>query len=800
MGQVPRSNAPVASRLAVVQATCWPCLLGPCFLGSRFWRGPFAVSVSLLLIAFGTAVANGQTETPLYFANNVDFKIPYNVGNAAADVVEVQLHYSLDKGNTWSMVARQSAPTGHFDFRAGAETEYLFGLRTIDRNQRAFPADRPRGEVRIRVDTTRPELEATLQADASGRIVTRVQARDAAIDPESVVIQYQLPTDRQQTPAAWQDVGPASLANELRSSPSFSPKFDSSQSDRYFQDQFAWWPQLPAVGSDAAFPLKLNVRVSIADLAGNRTDYVEEVLLDYAAYQKNLQLTTPAETSSSVGRPASVPPFGESIAATLDPQGSYAQPLQQSSKPIGSGVNTGRVTQPGPNRQTDPYSASLPQSNPPNRVTTAFPSGPLPPTSQPPVSTPYGDGQPPAHAGSAAAHPASLHQPPAAAPTRLASSASSTQDITAGSQPSGPAVVWASQAEPSTQNQTFQGSTLDSPPALPAVPSQLQNMSLPHTAPPEQRDSNPSPHANETRIGYQSSSSGPQPVPGNPDLVMSVGTTHPTIRDSRQTGGAGSGTVVQSPTDAANTVGSSGTFAGASGSPGQVPATLATHRPAHTRQQLLQMANPINSTKFLLTYGIDAIAPQDVEEVGLWLTADGGQSWRKWAVDADRQSPIAVSVDEPGIYGFRIVISGRDGLTSRLPSAGDPADMWVRVDNQKPQVEITSVPYGRGAQAGKLVVHWQAADEQLTLRPITLVYSDRPEGPWTTIEANLSNSGTYVWTVPAEAPPNVYLRIEARDTAGNVGRYLLAHAISLADLVPRGRIKALQPVSENSGK
>ncbi len=209
----------------------------------------------------------------------------------------------------------------------------------------------------------------------------------------------------------------------------------------------------------------------------------------------------------------------------------------------------------------------------------------------------------------------------------------------------------------------------------------------------------------------------------------------------------------------------------------------------------MDLARPTNQSKFLLTYDVDAIAPQDIREVGLWMTHDGGQSWRKWAIDNDKQSPFTVTVPNPGIYGFRIVVSSRDGINSRIPKGGEAADMWVRYDNTKPQAKITSVPFGRGINAGKLVINWKVQDEQLTLRPISLAYSDRPEGPWTDIEVGLRNEGSYVWKVPQQAPERIYIRLKARDTAGNVAINDLPHPVNVANLIPRGRIKDIVPLN-----
>jgi hypothetical protein len=202
----------------------------------------------------------------------------------------------------------------------------------------------------------------------------------------------------------------------------------------------------------------------------------------------------------------------------------------------------------------------------------------------------------------------------------------------------------------------------------------------------------------------------------------------------------------------------------------------------------------ISTKRFRLNYGIDAIDPSGVAKVDLWMTRDGGRTWNSWGSDPDNASPFPVEVQEEGRYGFRIVVHSKDGLTGRGPSSGDTADMWVHVDTQSPLARITSVPYGRGDEAGRLVINYSVNDPFLVLRPITLAYSRGPSGPWTMIDEGLRNEGRYVWKPTSNVPDRIFLRIDARDTAGNVGVHQLSQAIDVSGLIPRGTIHGVTPV------
>jgi hypothetical protein len=199
------------------------------------------------------------------------------------------------------------------------------------------------------------------------------------------------------------------------------------------------------------------------------------------------------------------------------------------------------------------------------------------------------------------------------------------------------------------------------------------------------------------------------------------------------------------------------------------------------------------SRRFYLEYDIESAGPEGVAEVELWATQDGGQTWEKWGVDADKQSPLDVQVDEEGVYGFRIVVVGRNGLAAAAPQPGAPADLWIGVDWTPPSAEITAVVYGTGARSGELDIRWIAEDRRLSDRPITLSFSESREGPWTTIATGLPNSGQYFWKLDGSIPMQIYLRIQCQDEAGNSTEFIIREPVNTAGLSPKGRIRGFRP-------
>ena len=143
------------------------------------------------------------------------------------------------------------------------------------------------------------------------------------------------------------------------------------------------------------------------------------------------------------------------------------------------------------------------------------------------------------------------------------------------------------------------------------------------------------------------------------------------------------------------------------------------------------------------------------------------------------------------------MVQSKDGLTGQGPSSGDDADIWIVVDTTAPLAQITSVPYGRGAEAGKLVINYKVADPLLTLRPITISYAANPAGPWEIVKEGARNESRLAWKVSREVPEQIFLKIEAVDRAGNIGTHVLSQPVDVSGLVPRGTIHGVTPVGIN---
>lgn len=220
---------------------------------------------------------------------------------------------------------------------------------------------------------------------------------------------------------------------------------------------------------------------------------------------------------------------------------------------------------------------------------------------------------------------------------------------------------------------------------------------------------------------------------------------------------------------------------------GPPPSTVGDSSAGNIKPQLT------SSKSFALEYDLDSVGPAGVRAVELWVTTDNGETWQKWGEDEDKKSPFDIQVESERNFGFRMVIVSNNGLAGRAPEPGDAADVQVEVDSTIPTARLLQAGYGVAEHSGQLDIRWEAEDLHLGQRPVTISFSESPDGPFSILAAGLPNDGQYYWTIDPRTPRKLYLRLEVRDEAGNVAVDQTLEPISLEGLSPRGRIRAVVP-------
>lgn len=634
----------------------------------------------------GPAQSVPHSMPPAVPTNQTSFGIPIEIHQHPERISEFQLLVSNDQGANWGLYQRRQPNDTEFLFEATQDGEYWFSMRTIDRNQQARPSGPPRPELVVAIDTQKPQLRLDAVITQTGSIVSRWNAIDPTLRPQTFKLQYRATGGLLRRAGDWLDVravpGELTRAGEL-------------------EGDIDWWPEIDAPS--------LELRAEIRDAADNVTVVTRRI--DIPKVARQLRPDTP--------RTAFLPkdPIQEHRQLTGDSAGLNWPSQTTNERGNGNPAGNGTQSQGSPNRIAD---STMSSGNPASDANRALQG--------------------------------------------------SVQTVMASTSPAQEERQPGQGARPQEQRSTPSGF---SPPNL------VQSPTAPQTAPlqsPYQMASQPMRDESANDL----SPSGDRQY--NQGATGTVDTPTPPLNSIQRDGGSSFQNELRQPTTDANR-----------GVEEILPGTLPSPVQTSPIQQVTlppgEHALLTNRRQFRLTYEIDAVRPEAVDEVELWMTKDGGNRWEMWATDPDRQSPFPVDIPDEGIYGFRIVVTSTEGFSGRAPQAGDLADIWVDVDLTRPQAVIKAAPLGQGPQAGKLIIQWQATDRKLATRPVSLYYAETLEGPWSVIAAGLENTGTYPWRVDSQIPKQIFLRMEVKDRAGNLAVHDFATPVDLHRLNPTGRIR-----------
>ncbi|HZY85041.1 MAG TPA: hypothetical protein VFE78_09440, partial [Gemmataceae bacterium] len=185
----------------------------------------------------------------------------------------------------------------------------------------------------------------------------------------------------------------------------------------------------------------------------------------------------------------------------------------------------------------------------------------------------------------------------------------------------------------------------------------------------------------------------------------------------------------------------------------------------------------VNSKRVTLNFKVEDVGPSGLSGVELWYTQDC-KDWKKHDAPPQAHSYV-IEVDEEGMYGFTLLAKSGLGLGKEPPAPGDLPQVWVMVDLSKPVVTLGEITPNVNGKTGSVAIRWTAQDKNLGSTPVGLYYAEKDGGPWQPIATGLENSGRYVWQVPASAPASFFVRVDATDLAGNMGRAQTAKPVLL---------------------
>jgi hypothetical protein len=177
------------------------------------------------------------------------------------------------------------------------------------------------------------------------------------------------------------------------------------------------------------------------------------------------------------------------------------------------------------------------------------------------------------------------------------------------------------------------------------------------------------------------------------------------------------------------------------------------------------------------------------------MTQTDGQIWQRFAEDPEVKGlksgskyQRTVELPSEGVFGFRLIVKSRAGRSRPAPGSGELPEMLIEVDTTPPVAQLFE-PRPDPQHRDALVLRWTAKDRNLSNNPITLHWAERAEGPWNVIVANHANTSEgYSWKVPQDIPVSVFLRLQVRDEAGNVGTAVTSEPQLVDTIEPEGHL------------
>lgn len=190
-----------------------------------------------------------------YVTRQSDVEIPFSVRpgtTAESQPTAVRIFVSWDRGRSWHFFDERRPEDGRFRFKPKQDGEFWFATQTIDRSGKTDSAEPRQPQLRLVVDTQRPQLLVQAAVQESGEVAVGFSAADPTLQAGSLKIEYQDASES----GAWEAV-PA------------KGKSDAPNGQAYGQATFR-----PAVSGRS-----INLRVEVADAGGNVAYFSQRLAL-----------------------------------------------------------------------------------------------------------------------------------------------------------------------------------------------------------------------------------------------------------------------------------------------------------------------------------------------------------------------------------------------------------------------------------------------------------------------------------------------------------------------------------------
>jgi hypothetical protein len=155
----------------------------------------FTPLISVLSLSPGVIAADRPTGNLIYHPS-LGFQIPFEIDPADKPFLKsIELYVSDDMGKSWRLSTATNPNAKAFKFRAVADGEYWFAVRTLDVEGRYNPGDdKPIvPDWRVVVDSKKPGLGLRTISRRGAVITVAWDARDEHLDMGTLVLEYSIP-------------------------------------------------------------------------------------------------------------------------------------------------------------------------------------------------------------------------------------------------------------------------------------------------------------------------------------------------------------------------------------------------------------------------------------------------------------------------------------------------------------------------------------------------------------------------------------------------------------------------------
>jgi hypothetical protein len=152
--------------------------------------------MATFLTAFLAAVLGQAADEPVY-QNTFKHQIPFSIQpERRAEIREIRLYWSSDKGATWQQYASAAPDKDRFIFDAPKDGEYWFRIAAVDLKGNQQPDNiyraRPESTIRIVIDSLKPVVKLVRSQRQGEEVTTSWEITEDHPDAKTLTLEYQV--------------------------------------------------------------------------------------------------------------------------------------------------------------------------------------------------------------------------------------------------------------------------------------------------------------------------------------------------------------------------------------------------------------------------------------------------------------------------------------------------------------------------------------------------------------------------------------------------------------------------------